>query len=223
MGARYYGIIIRVPWNFAVEISHLSSSELERSGKAKTMAIEAWFMDEGKEDPRLPNHLNHKEYVSQEKLEEIGLLCWQLNAKDYEKDEELKKIRETRDYNYMDLLDLCPEKVDNYEEKLRNFYTEHIHADEEIRYCLEGSGYFDVRDQDDRWIRIRVKSGDLIILPGGIYHRFTLDTSNYVKLMRLFKGEPVWTSYNRPQEDHPVRKEYMKTLTGKGEMAIKAH
>ncbi|MCD7453017.1 hypothetical protein HAX54_019274 [Datura stramonium] len=24
-------------------------------------------------------------------------------------------------------------------------------------------------------------------------------------LMRLFVGEPVWTPYNRPQEDHPAR------------------
>ncbi|KAK2632855.1 hypothetical protein EUGRSUZ_L00979 [Eucalyptus grandis] len=122
-----------------------------------------------------------------------------------------------------DLLDLCPEKVDNYEQKLKNFYTEHIHGDEEIRYCLEGSGYFDVRDKEDRWIRIWIKPGDLIVLPAGIYHRFTLDTSNYIKLMRLFVGEPVWTAFNRPQEEHPARKQYARSLTDKVGVALAAH
>ncbi|KAL2923140.1 1 2-dihydroxy-3-keto-5-methylthiopentene dioxygenase 1 [Bienertia sinuspersici] len=203
------------------------------------MAIEAWYMDESNEDPRLPHHRNPKEYASLDTLSEIGVLYWKLNAKDYENDPELKKIREERGYNYMvliriqctiqDLLDLCPEKVENYEQKLKNFYTEHIHADEEIRYCLEGSGYFDVRDKADRWVRIWIKEGDLIILPAGIYHRFTLDTTNYVKasiihiLMRLFKGEPVWTPFNRPQENHPARKEYIQSLTEKVGTPVAAH
>lgn len=30
--------------------------------------------------------------------------------------------------------------------------------------------------------------------------------------MRLFIGSPVWTPLNRPQDDHPIRKEYVTTF-----------
>ena len=65
-----------------------------------------------------------------------------------------------------------------------------MHETKEIRRVLDGSGFFDLREHngpDEEWIRVHVTPGDLLVVPAGIYHRFTLDEGNRIKAMRLFK------------------------------------
>ncbi|RVE66338.1 hypothetical protein OJAV_G00106550 [Oryzias javanicus] len=178
------------------------------------MALEAWYMDSSDDDQRKPHRLRPHQPVSSEELQKLGVFHWRLDADHFDSDPELRKIREERGYSYMDIITIHKDTLPNYEEKLKMFYEEHLHLDDEIRYILDGQAYFDVRDKEDRWIRIWMSKGDLITLPAGIYHRFTLDETNYTKAMRLFVGEPVWKAYNRPADDFEIRHKYVSSLQG---------
>ncbi|KAJ8398218.1 hypothetical protein AAFF_G00430620 [Aldrovandia affinis] len=174
--------------------------------------MEAWYIDESDADQRLPHKCDPNKPVSLEELKHLGILYWMLNADLYETDPELQKIREERHYSYMDIVTVHKDTLPNYEEKLKMFFEEHLHLDEEIRYILDGRAYFDVRDKEDKWIRISLRKGNLITLPAGMYHRFTVDETNYTKAMRLFVGEPVWKAYNRPADAFEARQKYVESL-----------
>ncbi|XP_046893061.1 1,2-dihydroxy-3-keto-5-methylthiopentene dioxygenase isoform X1 [Hypomesus transpacificus] len=176
------------------------------------MALDAWYIDDSDEDQRMPHKLNPNQPVSLEDLQKLGIFHFKLNADIYETDPELEKIRKDHGFSYSDIITIAKDTLPNYEEKLKMFFEEHLHLDDEIRYILDGRAYFDVRDKEDRWIRISMVKGDLITLPAGIYHRFTMDETNYTKAMRLFVGEPVWKAYNRPADHTDIRQQYLSSL-----------
>eukprot|EP00128_Syssomonas_multiformis_P006391 Colp12_sorted_trinity150504_noHs@6049 len=173
--------------------------------------VSAWFMDALEGDQRETHQKVPNEPVTLEYLKDLGVLYFYVPVE--EQDIKLAQICKEREYKNQDVVIVSPTTLPNYEAKLKSFYEEHIHEDEEIRYMAEGSGYFDVRDKKDQWIRILLTPGDLIILPAGIYHRFTLDTNNYAKARRLFKDDPKWTPINRPvADDNPKRLEYLSAF-----------
>ncbi|GBF88850.1 1,2-dihydroxy-3-keto-5-methylthiopentene dioxygenase [Raphidocelis subcapitata] len=176
--------------------------------------LEAWYMDDSQTDQRLPHKRVPNKPCPLEALRRLGVLSWRLDADRWESDPKLAAIRKVRGYSYTEVITISKDKLPGYEEKIKMFYEEHIHNDEEIRYILDGTGYFDVRDLDDEWIRINCGKGDMIVLPEGIYHRFTLDERDYIKAMRLFVGAPIWTPFNRPQEEHPSRAKYLAAFGG---------
>lgn len=175
--------------------------------------LEAWYMDDTDLDQRLPHRQSPNKPCELSTLRSLGVLSWNLDADSYETDPKFDAIKETRGYSYQDLITCSPDTLEGFEDKIKMFYEEHLHSDEEIRYILDGSGYFDVRDLEEHWIRIKCTKGTMLVLPEGIYHRFTLDTDNYIKALRMFVGEPVWTPYNRPQEEHPSRVKYLESMT----------
>ncbi|KRX03813.1 RmlC-like cupin domain [Pseudocohnilembus persalinus] len=143
-------------------------------------------------------------------LAQINIIYKKLDGK--EENEELEKIVKERNYVSRDIMEIGKNVTENYEQFTQKFKIEHLHMDEEIRYIVGGSGYFDVRGKQDEWVRILVEKGDFIILPEGIYHRFTTDTNDYIKTMRIFQAEPKWTAYNRPCDDNESRIRYLKSL-----------
>jgi 1,2-dihydroxy-3-keto-5-methylthiopentene dioxygenase len=77
------------------------------------------------------------------------------------------------------------------------FVDEHLHDDDEVRFVLEGEGIFDIRSHDDRWMRVKVEVGDLIVVPAGRHHRFLLTEQKNIRCVRLFKDASGWVPHYR--------------------------
>ncbi|KAI0641609.1 1,2-dihydroxy-3-keto-5-methylthiopentene dioxygenase [Trametes meyenii] len=177
--------------------------------------MRAYYFDNVPGNQRLPHDSGRG--VALETLAALGVLYWRIPV-DAPGGWEAKidAIAEERRYSSRDVVVASRESFgEAFEEKTTMFFNEHIHEDEEIRYLLEGSGFFDVREHPtDSWIRCHLEAGDMIILPAGIYHRFSLDERERARTLRLFKDEPKWTAHYRgPETDkNPYRVEYLKAF-----------
>ncbi|EGV61389.1 1,2-dihydroxy-3-keto-5-methylthiopentene dioxygenase [Yamadazyma tenuis] len=151
--------------------------------------------------------------VTVERLKQLGVLYYYVTS-----NEQLNSIAKARNYKNRDEITLNLDSFNGdlgaFNAKMAQFYKEHYHEDEEIRYIVDGEGYFDVRDVGDQWIRAKLNAGDMLILPAGIYHRFTLSSAQKnIKAVRLFKDEPKWEAINRDTDKvTEARSDYVRGI-----------
>jgi 1,2-dihydroxy-3-keto-5-methylthiopentene dioxygenase len=108
-----------------------------------------------KGDQRQPH--NSGRGVEQAYLEQLGVKHYVFESIDG-----VDQLAAARGYKNRDQVTISPEAMGPiFEDKVKSFFHEHIHEDEEIRYIRDGQGYFDVRSRDDAWVRIKVEKVSL--------------------------------------------------------------
>jgi 1,2-dihydroxy-3-keto-5-methylthiopentene dioxygenase len=103
----------------------------------------------------------------------------------------LKELCATGGYTARDEVGLSKE-TPNLEGLLGKFKDEHLHDEDEVRFVLAGAGIFDIRSADDRWMRVTVEAGDVLVVPRGKYHRFFLTDTCQIRCVRLFQDPTGW-------------------------------
>ncbi len=134
--------------------------------------------------------------ISASELASEGIESVQIPTENYQ--ERLEQLKKQWGYSAHDEVSLTPE-TPNLEAICAKFDKEHLHTDDEVRYILEGDGYFDIRSQDDRWMHVHVEVGDFILVPADRCHRFYLTDKKRIVAVRLFKDNPSWTPIYRTQ------------------------
>ncbi|CED83574.1 -dihydroxy-3-keto-5-methylthiopentene dioxygenase [Phaffia rhodozyma] len=137
--------------------------------------MKAYYYDNIEGDQRAPH--DSGEEVTPDELQRLGLFHEFIplvgrEEKDWTAD--IDRVAKERDYKNRDVINVSKAGLGElYESKIKSFFQEHLHEDEEIRFILDGSGYFDVKTAppQERWIRVAMEQGDLLVLPPGIYHR----------------------------------------------------
>ena len=140
--------------------------------------------------------LEQQQPISAEELNRAGVYYAKLGTDEASYQVPLDALKQARGYVAQDIVALSP-STPNLDTICAKFIPEHHHDDDEVRFVLEGEGIFDIRSQDDRFMRVLVERGDLIIVPKERHHRFMLTESKNIRCVRLFRDQSGWVPHYR--------------------------
>ena len=140
--------------------------------------------------------LDSGETLTTDLLSEEGVLYRRLDTDPVGYQPTMDSLKHDRGYIEQDIVELRPD-TPGLDAICKKFDGEHFHDEDEVRFVLEGEGVFDIRSRDDRWMRVVVEVGDLIVVPARRHHRFELTERRTIRCVRLFQDASGWVPHYR--------------------------
>lgn len=104
---------------------------------------------------------------------------------------EIDAMKRRGGYVTADVIDVSPE-TPNLSAMLARFDKEHTHSEDEVRFILAGRGIFFL-NLDGKVVSVEVGPGDMLRVPRGTTHWFTLCEDHRIRAIRWFQDTSGWT------------------------------
>jgi len=105
---------------------------------------------------------------------------------------DIDALKRRAGYQSADVVRMTPDHPDRDAMRAK-FLSEHVHDDDEVRFFVEGTGAFYLRD-DDRVLRITCMRDDLLSVPKGLRHWFDMGPAPAFCAIRLFTTPDGWVA-----------------------------
>jgi 1,2-dihydroxy-3-keto-5-methylthiopentene dioxygenase len=96
-------------------------------------------------------------------------------------------------YTTADVIDVFPE-TPGLDAMLARFDKEHTHSEDEVRFILAGRGIFFLH-LGEKVVSVEVGPGDLLRVPRGTTHWFTLCEDRRIRTVRWFQETTGWAPH----------------------------
>ena len=111
---------------------------------------------------------------------------------------EIDEMKRMGGYTTADVIDVTPE-TPGLDVMLRKFDREHTHSEDEVRFILAGRGIFFLHQKSEndggKVVSVEVGPGDLLRVPRGTTHWFTLCEDRRIRAIRWFQDTTGWTPH----------------------------
>jgi 1,2-dihydroxy-3-keto-5-methylthiopentene dioxygenase len=104
--------------------------------------------------------------------------------------EEIDAMKQRGGYVTADVIDVNP-STPNLEAMLARFDKEHTHSEDEVRFILAGRGIFFL-NLGGKVASVEVGPGDMLRVPHGTTHWFTLCEDRRIRAIRWFQDTSGW-------------------------------